>query len=324
MVERRVSLKRSPLPRGSPVVVVTGGAGFIGSNLVCRLLEKKHDVVVLDIASKPVNLPRSGRLVYRQTDAYRADTLLSPAMRRASIVHLAAETSVRRSVSNPKLTIQANIGVTCALLEFARKVDAERFVFASSAAVYGNRRGACHEDDPPDPCSPYAASKLASEYYCRVYVKLYGVPVTILRYFNVYGPGHSERYAGVITRFVEEVLHGKPPIIYGDGKQTRDFIFIDDVSEATIRTLSTRARGGTIMNVGTGRAIRIRALAKKVLRHLNRQDLHPRFAPPRAGDIIYSKADILSARRQIGFSPQYDLDRGLDLTIKWLRQSKGL
>lgn len=239
------------------------------------------------------------------------------------IVHLAAETSVRRSVLRPLSSVKTNVGVTCALLEFARKVDPDSFVFASSAAIYGEKKAPCRENHLPDPRSPYAASKLAGEYYCRVYAKLYGMPITILRYFNVYGPGQSAQYAGVITSFLKEVSKGRPPTVYGDGNQTRDFIFVDDVVEATLRSTDRELRAGTIMNVGSGRATSIGTLALKVLRLLGRKDLEPVHAPRRPGDIKFSQADVSRARKEIGFRPKCGIDRGLKSTFSWLMKSGG-
>ncbi len=284
-----------------------------------RALEQHHDVTVLDRAQKPLDFPASSRLVYSRGDAYRIDRWVPTGERRdLKIVHLAAETSVRKSVLEPLSTVQTNIGVTCALLEFARKADPESFVFASSAAVYGEKRRACREDDLPDPQSPYAASKLAGEHYCRVYARLYGMPIVVLRYFNVYGPGQSTQYAGVITNFLKATSLGKPPTIFGDGKQTRDFIFVDDVVEATLKSLHKKLRPGITMNIGTGRTTSICNLAQKVLKLVNRKEVQPVHAPPRAGDIAFSKADVSFASREIGLRPRYSLDKGLKLTLNWL------
>ncbi len=305
------------------MILVTGGAGFIGRNFVGRAL-RSSEVTVLDKVQRPRGFPTSNRITYRRGDAYKIASIL-PTLKQLNlkIVHLAAETSVRKSVLRPLSNVRTNVGVTCALLEFARKVDPEKLVFASSAAIYGEKKAPCREDDLPDPSSPYAASKLAGEYYCRVYSRLYGIPVTILRYFNVYGPGQSSHYAGVITSFLKEVSKGRPPTIYGDGKQTRDFIFVDDAVECTLRALEKHLPPGTVMNVGTGRAVRIDSLAMKVLRLLKRKDLHPIYAPPRSGDINFSQADVSRARREIGLTPRYDIDMGLKLTSNWLLKSRG-
>jgi UDP-glucose 4-epimerase len=207
------------------------------------------------------------------------------------------------------------------MLDLARKIDSERFLFASTAAIYGDNRSSCRETDAPAPASPYASSKLASEYYCKVYASLYGISTVVLRYFNVYGPGQSDRYAGVITRFVKEALGGKPPVIFGDGSQTRDFVFVDDVIRATIASLTQRVPGGTIMNIGTGRATSILSLARQVLQLFDLRNLRPIHASPRVGEVKLSQANISAAQAKIRFRPRYRLAEGLPPTIEWLRTS---
>jgi UDP-glucose 4-epimerase len=194
-------------------------------------------------------------------------------------------------------------------------------VFASSAAVYGDKRGACGEEDSPEPRSPYAASKLAGEYYSRVYAKLYGIPTVILRYFNVYGPRQSQQYAGVITQFLKAVSRGRPPTIYGDGKQTRDFIFVQDVVRATLNSLHRSLPRGMIMNIGSGQAISVRELALRILRVAGRSDLRPAYAPAKPGDVKFSLANISRVRSRIGFTPRYDLDTGLKATFVSFQES---
>ncbi len=305
------------------MILITGGGGFIGRHLVNRALTEPGKVTVIDKKSRPSFFPSSDRLVYVQGDVSRIRTMV-PFHRRAKlrIIHLAAETSVRQSVLRPLSSVRANVGVTCALLEFARKVDAESFVFASSAAVYGDKKGPCRENDLPNPRSPYAASKLAGEYYCRVYSQLYGIPITVLRYFNVYGPGQSAHSAGVITGFLKQVSHGRPPVIYGDGRQTRDFVFVSDVVTATVKAVTRKPESETVINIGTGRATSIGALAWKVLRLLGRRDLQPIYVPSVEGDVRFSQADVSRARRKIGFRPRYDIDTGLKLTRDSVVQSR--
>ncbi len=298
--------------------LVTGGGGFIGKHLVRELLHKGFEVEALDRIPRPKGFPSSSRLVY-----YRADVNSTNSRWRGKpgtrIVHLAANTSVQESVRRPLLTVRANIEATCRMLDLARKIDSERFLFASTAAVYGDRRLRCRETDTPAPASPYAASKLASEYYCKVYARLYGIPTIVLRYFNVYGPGQSNRYAGVITHFVKEALLGKAPVIFGDGSQTRDFVFIDDVVRATVTSLTQRVPCGTILNIGTGRATSITSLAREVLHLFKLRNLRPINAAPRVGEVRHSQANISAARMKIRFRPRYRLAEGLPPTIKWLR-----
>jgi len=269
---------------------------------------------------RPKDFPSSNRLVYHRADLNSTNTRFR-SKPGTIIVHLAANTSVQESVQRPLLTVRANIEATCRMLDLARKVDSKRFLFASTAAIYGDRRSSCRETDIPAPASPYASSKLASEYYCKVYASLYGIPTIVLRYFNIYGPGQSNRYAGVITRFVKEALRGKPPIIFGDGRQTRDFVFIDDVTRATFTSLIQSIPSGTILNIGTGRATSIASLARQVLQHFNLSNLRPIHAPPRAGEVKHSQANISEARMKIRFRPRYRLGEGLPPTIEWLRTS---
>ncbi len=299
-------------------MLVTGGGGFIGKHLVNELVQKGLEVEALDKIPRPKSLPRSRRLAYYQSDVNSTSSRLrsKPGTR---IVHLAANTSVQESVRRPLLTVRENVEATCRMLDFARKIDSERFVFASTAAIYGDKGSSCRETDIPAPASPYACSKLASEYYCKVYAGLYGIPTLVLRYFNVYGPGQSDRYAGVITRFVREALHGKAPIIFGDGRQTRDFIFIRDVIGATVASLTQRVPGGTILNIGTGRATSITSLAQGIFQLFDLKKLRPIHAPPRVGEVRHSRANISAARMKIGFRPKYRLSEGLPPTIEWLK-----
>jgi UDP-glucose 4-epimerase len=300
-------------------VIVTGGAGFIGSHLVHSLLDNRHRVLMVDRVAKPKSLASSDRLIYKKMNVANICSLSVSGLREGKIVHLAAETSVEQSVLDPVSTVASNIGVTCAALEYARKIDSPRFVHASTAAVYGNRDGQCKETDPPAPASPYAVSKLASEYYCKVFCSLYGIPTVILRYFNVYGPGQSTNYAGVITRFVTRALNEEPPIIFGDGNQTRDFIFVGDVVRATMAALEKPIPGGTIMNIGTGRPTSVRSLADRVLRILKLEHLHPVHTYARRGDVRHSRADTSIAQAKLGFRSAGGLDDGLLKTIDWLR-----
>lgn len=313
-------MKKGGGDSSSKLALVTGGGGFIGKHLVRELLYKGFEVEALDRVLRPRDLPKSSRLVYHQADMNTANSRWQ-GKPGARIVHLAANTSVQESIQRPLLTVRANIDATCRMLDLARKIDSERFLFASTAAIYGDNRSSCRETDTPAPASPYASSKLASEYYCKVYASLYGISTVILRYFNVYGPGQSNRYAGVITRFVKEALHGKPPIIFGDGSQTRDFVFIDDVIRATVTSLTQRVPGATIMNIGTGRATSITSLARQVLQLFDLRNLRPINAPPRVGEVKHSQANISAAQTKIRFRPRYRLAEGLPPTIEWLRTS---
>jgi UDP-glucose 4-epimerase len=306
----------SPVP-----VIVTGGAGFIGKHLVHSLLDNRHRVVIVDRVATPKTLGSSHGLVGRKMDVASIRSLNVSGLREAKIVHLAADVSVVKSVRDPVSTVRSNIGVTCEMLEFARKIDSERFVFSSTAAVYGDKRGRCRETDPPSPASPYAVSKLACEHYCKLYSSLYGVQTVILRYFNVYGPGQSSQYAGAITRFIKRASYGKPPVIFGDGNQTRDFVYKDDVVAATLASLERKLSGGTTLNIGTGMPVTVNSLASRIMKLCETPYLKAIHQPSRKGDIRHSLADISEARRKIGFRPLHDLNGGLRETIDWFRKA---
>ena len=300
--------------------IVTGGAGFIGTHLVRELL-KSQRVLVVDKKTRPREFPRSRNLTYEKNDVRNIDKIFTEKLRRSNIVHLAAETSVEKSVQYPLSTVRTNIETTVAALELARRLDSPRFVFASTAAVYGDRRGACKETDPAAPASPYAASKLASEYYCKIYSKLYEIPTVILRYFNVYGPGQSNNYAGVITHFVRNGLEGRPPVIFGDGEQTRDFVYVGDVVTATTASLHRDLPGGIIINIGTGQPMTIKSLAERTIHLLHLERLRPVFGAPRRGDVRYSSASIELSRAKLRFRPSWSLDEGLSEFVQWARAS---
>ena len=302
-------------------VIVTGGAGFIGTHLVHSLLDNRQRVLTIDRVAKPKSLTPSNLLIYKRMNVANVRSMSMAGIREAKIVHLAAEVSVVKSVQDPISTIRSNIGVTCEMLEFARKIDSDRFVLASTAAVYGDKAGRCRETDPPSPASPYAVSKLACEHYCRIYSSLYGIQTVILRYFNVYGPGQSSQYAGAISSFIKRAFNGKPPVIFGDGKQTRDFVYKDDVVAATIASLERKLSGGTTLNIATSRPITINSLASKIMKICERSYLKATHRPPRRGDIRHSVADISEAQLKIGFRPLHDLDRGLRETIDWFRKA---
>lgn len=298
-------------------ILVTGGAGFIGKHLV-RSLGAENRLIVVDIAARPKSLSSVTGLVYRRLDAYKVDSLFSRTLHGSSIVHLAADVSVEKSVRDPMSTVRSNIGVTCAMLEFARKIDCQKFILTSTAAVYGNHSGACVETDPASPESPYAVSKLACEHYCKLYSQLYGIPTVILRLFNVYGPEQSGEYAGVITRFLERAITRKSPIVFGDGRQTRDFVYIDDAIRCIKTALRKPLPGGLVLNVGTGKATSINSLASAVMKLFDIRQ-KPVHSPSRKGDIRNSLANASKARVQLGFRPEYGIHAGLRETADWFR-----
>jgi UDP-glucose 4-epimerase len=307
-------------------VLVTGGAGFIGSLLADRLIDNGHDVIVLDNFStgKAKNLAHSARspnfrLV--RADIRRIPRSLVRRLRRVDrVCHLAAATSVRESVKDPILATEVNLVGTLNVLEAARALKAERVVFASSAAVYGRPRAfPISEDMNVSPISPYGASKAASELYLRSFEENYDIEAVSLRYFNVYGPRQtSGQYAGVISIFAKRALRQQPLQVFGGGSQTRDFVFVSDVVDATIAALEKTLRSRAF-NIASGSETTVLEVAKTIRRIAgSRSEL--KFCPPLTGDIPRSVADTTRARNELGYVAETSMNSGLSATIKWLAQ----
>jgi UDP-glucose 4-epimerase len=305
----------------SRAVVVTGGAGFIGSHLAEELARRCYRVIILDDLStgKLENISHILRPANQQTEFIHGSItelpLLTKLFRGVDYVfHLAAIPSVPRSIENPRASHDANITGTLNVLLAARDAGVKKVVYASSSSVYGDTPTLPkREDMPPNPQSPYAVTKLAGEYYCQVFRQVYGLPTVCLRYFNVYGPRQdpNSQYAAVIPRFVHRAVNSKPPVIFGDGEQTRDFTFVKDTVEATILAAETDATG--VCNIGRGERISINRLAELVIKLVG-NSVEPAHEEPRPGDIKHSLADI-SRARQFGYNPRYDLEEGLRQTI---------
>ena len=305
--------------------LVTGGAGFIGSHLTEALVAEGCRVVVLDnlTSGYMANLDA----VIDRVDFIRGDIrdqqTVSKAIRNSEVVfHLAAVVSVPQTVEQPVESAMVNDMGTLNIFEAARDNHVGSVVFASSSAVYG--------DDPelpkneamiPNPLSPYAIQKITGEYYAHMYNGLYGVKLTALRFFNVFGPRQdpSSPYSGVISVFMQKAVTGSQPIIYGDGTQSRDFIYVKDVVRAIILAAAAPTAGGISINVGTGKSVSIIRLWE-IIAQANGSKDQPQYAPPRSGDIHASVADISRAKSLIGFSPEYTFDQGLRQTFKWYRE----
>jgi UDP-glucose 4-epimerase len=295
--------------------LVTGGAGFIGSHITDRLLTDGHRVRILDNFStgKHENIPASADVEVVEGDVGDTGTVRQCMDGVDIVFHEAAIASVHETVGNPLASERTNYRGTVNVLEAARRAGARRVVFACSAAVYGDLPELPKQESMPvKPLSPYAIDKLASEYACKVYHTLYGLETVALRYFNVFGPRQdpSSPYSGVISIFSDCTRQGKRPTIYGDGGQTRDFIYVSDVVEANMRAASAQAAPGNAYNIATGATVTINELLQTICR-LEGQSFDPAYKPVRAGDIRHSSADISSAARDLDWQPQVVFEEGL-------------
>ncbi|ASJ07352.1 SDR family oxidoreductase [Thermococcus pacificus] len=297
------------------LVVVTGGAGFIGSHIAWELV-RDNDVIIIDslYTGKEENVPPGAKLVKADIRDYEAIAeLISNA---DYVFHEAAQVSVVESVRDPIFTEEVNVVGTLNILK-ALLEGHGKLIFASSAAVYGdNPNLPLKETERPRPLSPYGVTKATAEEYLRVFHELYGLPVVALRYFNVFGPRQSaNQYAGVISIFINRALAGEPLVIFGDGKQTRDFIYVKDVVKANILAAESRKANGRVFNVATGKQTSILELATKVI-EITGASTSIIFDKPRPGDIRHSLADI-SEIRKLGFEPEWPLEEGLKKTVEW-------
>jgi len=295
--------------------LVTGGAGFIGSHIVDRLLADGHQVRVLDDFStgKRGNLPEHPELTVVEGDVGDFDTVTEAMAGVDRVFHEAAVASVPRTLDDPVGSHRANYMGTLHVLEAARRAGTQRVVFAASAAAYGDRAAPPNlETMPVDPVSPYAVDKVASEHICRVYHRLYGVETVCLRYFNVFGPRQdpSSPYSGVISIFADCAREGRRPTVYGDGEQTRDFVFVSDVVEANMRAAMTPGVGALTVNIGTGRTTTLNQLLAAIGR-VTGAPMQADYAEPRAGDIRDSWADASRAAETLGWSAEVELEQGL-------------
>jgi UDP-glucose 4-epimerase len=313
--------------------VVTGGAGFIGSHLTEELVRRGYQVVILDDLStgnleNVTHILNSTDLINsktQQTEFVHGSVTDLPLLTRLShgseyIFHLAAIPSVPRSVENPLASHDVNITGTLNVLLAAKHSKVKKVIYASSSAVYGDTPTLPkREDMPPNPQSPYAVTKVAGEHYCQVFHQVYGLSTICLRYFNVYGQRQdpNSQYAAVIPRFIDRLFRDEPPIIFGDGEQTRDFTFVKDAVEATIRAAESDATG--VCNVARGERVSLNKLAELIIKLVG-NSIEPVYEEPRAGDIKHSLADI-SRARQLGYNPRYNLEEGLRETMEVMRNA---
>jgi UDP-glucose 4-epimerase len=304
--------------------LVTGGAGFIGSHLVHGLLQRGQQVRVLDNSStgKLNNLSS----VINDVEVIEGDLCDERAVQQAVdnvdvVFHHAALASVPRSIEEPLATHAACVTGTVTLLHHAHRAGVRRVVYAASSSAYGNLSWSSkRETDLPMPLSPYAAAKLAAEQYCAAFYHSYGLETVALRYFNVFGPRQDPDgpYAAVIPRFITRMLAGKPPIIFGDGKQSRDFVYVENIVAGNLAAATARGVGGRVFNIASGVSYSLLDLTNALNRLLGKS-YEPQFEPARIGDVRDSLADISAARTDLGYEPQVDFAAGLEKTMAAFR-----
>lgn len=305
-------------------IVVTGGAGFIGSNLVEALCDVNKVLVIDDLSTgheeNIASLIDTGAIEFEQVSILDAVALQELFTGVTYVFHEAAIPSVPRSVKDPVRSSNVNTQGTLQVLLAARDAGVKKVVFASSSSVYGDTPTLPkHEDMNPMPLSPYAVAKLAAEYYCTVFSGVYGLPTACLRYFNVFGPRQDPLgdYAAVIPKFISRLLHGESPVVYGDGLQTRDFTFVKDVVQANIKAAESTAMG--VFNIACGSRIRLTELADMLIR-LSGASVQVKYEDDRPGDIKHSLADISKAQKSMGYKPEYSLKDGLKETFVWFQK----
>lgn len=324
-VDALASPVHAPPTASLTTYLVSGGAGFIGSNLTRALLERGGKVRVLDNLStgRPTNLAD----VASEIELIAADLRDEAAVRKAvrgveTVFHQAALPSVARSVSDPLASHEVNATGTLSLLLAARDAGAGRFVYASSSSVYGDTPILPKSEDlPTSPLSPYAVSKLAGEQYCRVFARLYGLETVCLRYFNVFGPRQdpASEYAAVVPKFITAMARGDAPLVHGDGLQSRDFTYIANVVTANLLAEQAPGVAGEVFNVACGS----RASLLDLIAALNRilgTSIEPRFGEARPGDVKHSLADISRARRLLAYETAVDFEEGLALAVAWFKE----
>ena len=313
--------------RPAQKALVTGGAGFIGSNLVRALLERGDEVRVLDNFSSGYRQNLEQLEVELVEGDLRSYERVATAVKGVEVVfHQGALPSVPRSIQDPLTSSAVNVEGTLNVLLAARDAGVRRVVFASSSSVYGNAPGMPRQETQAvAPLAPYAVSKLAAEQYCMVANRVFGVEAVALRYFNVFGEHQDplSGYAAVIPKFIRLLLDGERPTIFGDGETSRDFTHVENVVEANLSAAVAPAAAGRVMNVAIGHAHTLNELVRTLARLLD-SDLEPDYAAPRAGDVRESVADVSLARELIGYEPSVDLEEGLERTIAWIVEQRPL
>ena len=308
--------------------LVTGGAGFIGSHIAAALMASGARVRVLDDLSTGhrENLDEIGGDLDFIEGSVADEALLDKILDGVEVVfHEAAIPSVPRSVEAPKQTHVASVNGTFSLLMAARDKRVRRVVYAASSSAYGDQPTLPKAEQMlPDPLSPYAVAKLVGEYYCQVFSRVYGLETVSLRYFNVFGPRQDpgSQYSGVVSRFISSLQSGEKPVIYGDGEQSRDFTYIDNVVAANLSAASAKEAAGKVINIANGQRITLNELLAELKDLTGNQDVTAEYLPPRVGDVRHSLADITLAQKYLGYESKVDLREGLQRTIDWWKNSR--
>lgn len=308
--------------------LVTGGAGFIGSHIAAGLMANGARVRVLDDLSTGhrENIEEIGGDLDFIEGSVADEALLNKVLDGVEVVfHEAAIPSVPRSVEAPKQTHIASVDGTFSLLVAARDKRVRRVVYAASSSAYGDQPTLPKSEEMlPDPLSPYAVAKLVGEYYCQVFTRCYGLETVSLRYFNVFGPRQDpgSQYSGVVSRFISTLLSGEQPVIYGDGEQSRDFTYIDNVVAANLSAAVSEGASGKVINVANGQRITLNELLSELKELTGKQDVTAEYREPRVGDVRHSLADITLAREFLGYESKVGLREGLQRTIDWWKNSR--
>jgi UDP-glucose 4-epimerase len=307
-------------------ILITGGAGFIGSHIADKMLENNYHVRIYDNLStgKIENLAHiKAHIEFIEADIRDVKTLEQSMKGCELVFHKAAEVSVPRTIKAPIETTMINDVGTLNVFEASRKANVKRVVFASSCAIYGDSPDLPkHEQMTPLPKSPYAAQKMMGEYYARIYNDIYQLETVCLRYFNVFGPRQdpSSPYSGVISIFLTKAIAKQPPVIYGDGTQSRDFIYVKDVVNANVLATTQPEVNGKAFNIGTGKMRSINDLWQTIC-HESKINIAARYEKGRDGDILASMGDIHRASQELKFAPEYSFDQGLKETLTWYRRA---
>ena len=309
-------------------VLVTGGAGFIGSNLTEALLQRGHFVRVLDDFStgKRENLifdKKFPSLEIVEGDIREFSTCQKAVKGIEYVFHQAALPSVQRSIEDPETSNAVNVGGTLNILLAAKETGVKRVIYASSSSVYGDTPALPkHEEMPSNPLSPYALQKYIGEQYCRLFYQLYGLDTISLRYFNIFGPKQDPNslYSAVIPKFIDALLQGRPPIIFGDGEQSRDFTYIENVVQANLLAMSAEHLHGEAINIARGKRISLNQLLN-VLKEILGSKLSPIYQEPRKGDVKHSLADICKGKEILNYEPTVGIEIGLEKTVDFFQKT---